>query len=266
MTHHVSARREFAAIETAAVAYRRQTRAAAVAVTMGNRGAMLVDGGPTPLLVPVPAVSPGDSLGAGDCFAARAAVALAKGAVVSEAVVEAVGGASDFVAHGGVMRIGDAQWPFSGERAAGDVAAAVRARGGTIVAAGGCFDLLHAGHVALLHAARRLGDCLVVLLNSDASVRRLKGAGRPRQPAADRAAILLALECVDAVEVFDDDTPGRSLEKLQPDLFVKGGDYAVDDLPERAILARWGGQAVLLPYLSGRSTTALLDGVSARAH
>jgi D-beta-D-heptose 7-phosphate kinase / D-beta-D-heptose 1-phosphate adenosyltransferase len=266
MTHRVVGSREFAAVESAAIAYRRRTRASAVAVTMGNRGAMLVDGGSTPLLVPVPAVSPGDSLGAGDCFAARAAAALANGAVVSEAVVDAVHGASEFVARGGVSSMAEPEQTPTDKRAANEVAAAIRARGGTIVATGGCFDLLHAGHVALLRAARRLGDCLVVFLNSDASVRRLKGDGRPCQPAADRAAILLALECVDAVEIFEDDTPVRSLGALQPDLFVKGGDYAADELPERAVLAQWGGQAVLLPYLSGRSTTALIEGATARAH
>ncbi|MFF9281602.1 D-glycero-beta-D-manno-heptose 1-phosphate adenylyltransferase [Streptomyces griseosporeus] len=136
--------------------------------------------------------------------------------------------------------------------------ARVRAAGGTVVATGGCFDLLHAGHVRLLQAARRIGDCLVVCVNSDDSVRRRKGAGRPVNPLDDRVRVLRALACVDAVAVFDEDTPERLLADLRPDVWVKGGDYAGADLPEAALLQEWGGQAVLLPYLDGRSSTSLL--------
>jgi rfaE bifunctional protein nucleotidyltransferase chain/domain len=126
-----------------------------------------------------------------------------------------------------------------------------------VVATGGCFDMLHAGHVSMLTAARALGDCLIVCLNSDASVRRLKGAGRPVNSAADRAAVLAALECVDCVTVFDEDTPAAALRMLRPDLWVKGGDYGGQDLPEASVLGAWGGQAVTVPYLDGRSTTRL---------
>ncbi|MFP8964879.1 D-glycero-beta-D-manno-heptose 1-phosphate adenylyltransferase, partial [Streptomyces nanhaiensis] len=137
--------------------------------------------------------------------------------------------------------------------------ARVRAAGGTVVATGGCFDLLHAGHVGLLQAARRTGDCLVVCLNSDASVRRRKGPGRPINPLADRVRVLRALECVDAVAVFDEDTPEELLERLRPDVWVKGGDYALADLPEAALVEGWGGQAVLLPYLDGRSSSRIAE-------
>ncbi len=133
----------------------------------------------------------------------------------------------------------------------------VRARGGTVVATGGCFDLLHAGHVGLLESARRIGDCLIVCVNSDASVTRLKGAGRPLNPLADRVRVLAGLGSVDAVAVFDGDTPVELLSRLRPDVWVKGGDYAVEDLPEARELRGWGGQAVVLPYLDGRSTTRL---------
>jgi rfaE bifunctional protein nucleotidyltransferase chain/domain len=128
-----------------------------------------------------------------------------------------------------------------------------------VVATGGCFDLLHAGHLATLYAARRLGDHLVVCLNSDASVRRLKGPERPLQRAEDRAAVLSALGCVDEVLVFDEDTPVRLLEELRPHVFVKGGDYDPSQLPEAAALARWGGQAVAVPYRRGCSTTRLIE-------
>jgi rfaE bifunctional protein nucleotidyltransferase chain/domain len=139
-----------------------------------------------------------------------------------------------------------------------DVVQRVRAAGGTVVATGGCFDLLHAGHVALLRAARALGDCLVVCLNSDDSVRRLKGPSRPLVPAVDRARVLQALEYVDAVMVFDEDTPVDVLRRIRPDVWAKGGDYAGTDVPESAVLEEWGGQAVVLPYLKGRSTTGLV--------
>jgi rfaE bifunctional protein nucleotidyltransferase chain/domain len=128
-----------------------------------------------------------------------------------------------------------------------------------VVATGGCFDLLHAGHVSLLQAARALGDCLVVLLNTDASVRRLKGPDRPLVAEADRAEVLLALECVDAVVAFDEDTPQAALERLRPHVFAKGGDYELDTLPEAATMARLGGEAVVLPYVPGRSTSALIE-------
>jgi rfaE bifunctional protein nucleotidyltransferase chain/domain/rfaE bifunctional protein kinase chain/domain len=240
-------------------------RAAAVAVTLGSDGAVLVEGDGAPLVVPAPPVRGGDPCGAGDRFAATAALLLAGGALVSEAVVGAVAAASAFVAAGGASRVGAHGVAGDEGRARSHpephvVAAAVRARGGTVVATGGCFDVLHAGHVGLLKEARALGDCLIVCLNSDASVRRLKGPGRPRAPVADRAAVLLALECVDGVAVFEEDTPVEVLEQLRPDVFVKGGDYAGADLPEAPVLARWGGQAVVVPYLEGRSTTQLLAG------
>jgi rfaE bifunctional protein nucleotidyltransferase chain/domain len=142
--------------------------------------------------------------------------------------------------------------------------AAVRASGGTVVATGGCFDLLHAGHVATLRAARALGDCLVVCLNSDDSVRRLKGPERPLVRLADRVAVLEAVGCVDVVVPFDERTPEAVLRRLRPDVFAKGGDYALAELPEAALLESWGGQAVILPYLEGRSTTQLLKEVVRR--
>ncbi|MDA8392353.1 MAG: PfkB family carbohydrate kinase [Actinomycetota bacterium] len=135
---------------------------------------------------------------------------------------------------------------------------AVRRRGGTVVATGGCFDVLHIGHLELLRNARSLGDLLVVLVNSDESVRRLKGAGRPLVNQGERAALLAALDPVDAVVVFDEDDPGAVLAKLEPDLFVKGGDYAGRRIPEADVLAAWGGSVVTVPYVSGRSTSELV--------
>jgi D-beta-D-heptose 7-phosphate kinase / D-beta-D-heptose 1-phosphate adenosyltransferase len=268
--------------------------AAGIAVTLGPRGALLVEGSGAPMVMPATPAPGGDPCGAGDRFAATAAGLLADGALPSEAVAAAVAAATTFVTAGGAttVRIGpvgvDAAHPHPpapappvGERSpspgeqgsavhnphmerAMALIAAVRTQGGTVVATGGCFDLLHAGHVATLRAARALGDCLVVCLNSDDSVRRLKGLERPLVPEVDRVAVLEALGCVDAVVPFDERTPEAVLQRLRPDVFAKGGDYALADLPEAALLATWGGQAVVLPYLEGRSTTQLMKEVVRR--
>ncbi|MEU1850608.1 D-glycero-beta-D-manno-heptose 1-phosphate adenylyltransferase [Streptomyces sp. NPDC019990] len=253
-------RRDLHAAAHSAAALVAHWRVAAVAVTLGARGALL-SYGDHPLLVPAPAAHHGDSCGAGDRFAATAAGLLADGVLVAAAVEGAVASASGFVAAGGASAVPDADDappPPPGDDPHA-LAARIRAAHGTVVAAGGCFDLLHAGHVGLLQAARGLGDCLVVCVNSDASVRRRKGEGRPVTPLADRIRVLRALACVDAVAVFDEDTPERLLADLRPDVWVKGGDYAAADLPEAALLQKWGGQAVLLPYLDGRSSTALME-------
>jgi rfaE bifunctional protein nucleotidyltransferase chain/domain len=239
-------------------------RAAGVAVTLGDRGVLLArPGSGTPMLVPVPYRADGDPCGAGDCFAATTAAALADGLLPEEALQRAVAEAAAFVAAGGAGNpdLWRTEPPLgSADDAATDafaLAESVRARGGTVVATGGCFDLVHAGHVGLLESARRIGDCLIVCLNSDASVTRRKGPGRPLNPATDRARVLAALGSVDAVVVFEEDTPEAVLARLRPDVWVKGGDYSVQDLPEAETLRAWGGQAVVLPYLDGRSTTLL---------
>ncbi|EMF01207.1 D-glycero-beta-D-manno-heptose 1-phosphate adenylyltransferase [Streptomyces mobaraensis NBRC 13819 = DSM 40847] len=239
----------------------RRWHAVSVAVTLGGRGALLSQGD-SPLLVPTAARHSGDACGAGDCFAATAAGLLGDGALPAEAVQEAVAAATRYVAEGGPRAVSGGPSPappFAGgtDTDALRLARRVRAAGGTVVAAGGCFDLLHAGHVSLLQQARGIGDCLIVCLNSDASVRRRKGDGRPINPLHDRIRVLRALQCVDAVAVFDEDTPEALLSELRPHIWVKGGDYAVEQLPEAPQLASWGGQAVLLPYLDGRSSTLL---------
>jgi rfaE bifunctional protein nucleotidyltransferase chain/domain/rfaE bifunctional protein kinase chain/domain len=241
---------------------------AALAVTLGARGALLC----TPQgceLVPVPgaAAPPGqDTCGAGDAFAAAAAGALLHGASLHQAVTAAVDAAARFVASGGAAAL-DAPAtvsamvrPGTGSTAL-DVAARLRSGGSRLVATGGCFDLLHPGHLGLLRAARALGDGLVVCLNSDESVRRRKGPGRPIVPAADRMAMLEALEPVDAVAVFDEDTPAALLDLLRPDVWVKGGDYAVADLPEAEVVRRHDGEIVIIPMAEGYSTSRLVSAV-----
>ncbi len=237
-----------------------------VCVTRGADGAVLA--GPDGPLTAVAAdrVPIGDPCGAGDRFAVRATEILAGGGSAPEAVRAAVAAASAFVAAGGAAQVGVPGPATVGRAATGlarsghaNVLARVRARGGTVVATGGCFDLLHPGHIETLRAARTLGDCLVVCLNSDRSVRRLKGPSRPIVAEADRSAVLSALGCVDAIAVFDEDTPAEILRTLRPDVWVKGGDYAAADLPEAEVLAEWGGRAVVLPFVEGRSTTRLIE-------
>jgi rfaE bifunctional protein nucleotidyltransferase chain/domain/rfaE bifunctional protein kinase chain/domain len=260
-----------------------------VAITRGAAGAVLSFGAGSPLALPAPPVRCVDPCGAGDRFAATAAAALAGGAVPSEAVAAAVQAASAFVAVGGARGLAASADEAAGGVPAGDDAAGavptgtsraagrevlalagdlghvdrVRASGGRVVATGGCFDLLHAGHVATLEAARRLGDCLVVCLNSDASVRRLKGEGRPVVGECDRARVLAALESVDAVVVFGEETPHRLLGQLRPDVWVKGGDYTAETLPESELVESWGGTVVVVPYLADRSTTRLVHLITA---
>ena len=259
----------WAALTAQARRLRAGWRAGAVAVTCGAEGALLVSGDGAPLVIPVdhPVVA-ADSCGAGDAFAAATAVALCVGAVVSEAVQAGVIAASQFVAAGGASSM-EAAPPAEhvsgdpGELAPAAARLEVRRRGGTVVATGGCFDVLHAGHVRTLERARRLGDHLVVLLNSDASVRRLKGPGRPVQGETDRADVLRSLACVDEVVIFGDDTPVPMLERLRPDVFVKGGDYAATAIPEQTAMASWGGAVVTVPFLAGRSTTRILERIGA---
>ncbi|MER5745047.1 D-glycero-beta-D-manno-heptose 1-phosphate adenylyltransferase [Streptomyces sp. NPDC002225] len=236
--------------------------AASVAVTLGADGVLLSQGGP-PLLVPAPWRARGDCCGAGDRFAATAAGRLADGELTELAVREAVEAAARFVTDGGAHAALDVLPAGDGgpdpARGAHALAHRVRENKGTVVAAGGCFDLIHAGHVELLQAARAVGDCLIVCVNSDESVRRRKGPGRPVVPVADRVRVLRALDCVDAVAVFDEDTPERLLGELRPHVWAKGGDYALAELPEAALLENWGGQVVLLPYLDGRSSSRLVE-------
>jgi rfaE bifunctional protein nucleotidyltransferase chain/domain len=144
-----------------------------------------------------------------------------------------------------------------------ELADRIRRTGGRLVATGGCFDLLHRGHVSLLEQARALGDALIVCLNSDSSVRRAKGPGRPVVSQQDRARVLRALAAVDGVAIFDDSTPANLLARLQPDIWVKGTDYANRPMPEAETVRQYGGQVVLVPVVPGYSTTRL---VSAALH
>jgi rfaE bifunctional protein nucleotidyltransferase chain/domain len=134
-----------------------------------------------------------------------------------------------------------------------------RSRGRRIVFTNGVFDLLHPGHVRYLQQARGLGDVLIVGVNADASVRRNKGAARPITPQHERAEILSALECVDAVVIFDQDTPAEIVRLVQPDILVKGADWPADQIVGRDTVEARGGRVVLVPVEQGHSTSAIVD-------
>jgi D-beta-D-heptose 7-phosphate kinase / D-beta-D-heptose 1-phosphate adenosyltransferase len=246
--------------------------ARAVAVTLGSAGAVVRHRHGACSAAPAPQVDEQDPCGAGDHFAGGVAAALARGATVDEAVAEAVIGAAGFVARGGgaAVRRQGARWVQPAERdsdrapralagldAAVQLATEVRAAGGTVVAAGGSFDGLHTGHIGTLQAARALGDCLLVLVNSDESLARRTGGDGPLVPLEERLAALAALDCVDAVAVFDADDPRRVLGSLRPHLWAKGGDHDPAELPETPLVRSWGGEVVAVPYRPGRTAVAV---------
>ncbi|MFI8567034.1 PfkB family carbohydrate kinase [Rhodococcus sp. NPDC078407] len=252
----------------------RHWNARAAAVTVGPRGAVLTTASDNRTVDVVPSVrgvsgaTDPDTCGAGDRFAAAATAALLDGMPVHDAVQNAVDSASAFVVDGGAVRVstcagslGHTGGSTDDTRDAVALAEHVRRTGGRVVATGGCFDLLHRGHVGLLRQARLMGDVLIVCLNSDASVRRAKGPSRPAVSQADRARVLCELGSVDAVLVFDEDTPEEALAFLRPDVWVKGGDYAPEDLPEAKVVAHFGGDTVIVPTVQGYSTSSIVNSI-----
>src|SRR5918997_2888638 len=144
---------------------------------------------------------------------------------------------------------------------AAEMRARLRAEGRRLVFTNGCFDLLHVGHVRYLAAARALGDALLVAVNSDASVRVLKGEGRPVMNEAERTEMLAALAAVDFVTVFEEESPRRLISELLPDVLVKGGDYAPEEIHGREEVERAGGRVLSLPFVEGVSTTGIVERV-----
>jgi D-beta-D-heptose 7-phosphate kinase/D-beta-D-heptose 1-phosphate adenosyltransferase len=239
-----------------------------VVLTLDRHGAMLLEQGRDAVHIPTIARTVYDVTGAGDMVLAALAAAVGNGAAWAEAVRFANAAAGLEVEVFGVEpipleRIHHALLVDHG-RLAGKSRelpealveiAAHRREGRSIVFTNGCFDLLHAGHIQLLRFAKSQGDVLVVGINDDASVRRLKGPERPVHTARDRAEILGELASVDIVVVFAEDTPERLLEAIRPDVLVKGGDYSIDRVVGRELVESYGGRIALAPMLEGRSTT-----------
>ena len=140
----------------------------------------------------------------------------------------------------------------------------LKATGKKIVFTNGCFDIIHAGHVIYLTEAKKLGDILIIGLNSDDSVRRLKGKSRPVNNQTDRAAILSALKSVDFVTVFDEDTPFKLIRLLKPDILVKGGDYRAEDIVGYDVVLKNGGKVVVVPFVEGHSTSNVISRLSSK--
>ena len=247
--------------------------ASLVVVTLDEDGAVLLERGRPPHRAYTERIDRPSTTGAGDSFAAAFTLALGAGADSITAVEIGVAAASVVVRERGtaVCDIGELQRSLGlverallTEAEMTSAIAAHRQAGRRIVFTNG-FSMLHRGHVTYLEQAKRLGDVLVLALNSDDSVRRLKGADRPLNSADDRAAVLAALSCVDHLAVFDEDSPRRLLEVVRPDLYVKGGDYTPQMLPEAPLVEQLGGSVRILPYVEDRSTTSLLERIRASA-
>ena len=148
--------------------------------------------------------------------------------------------------------------------AATDICNSYRKAGKKVVFTNGCFDILHAGHVTYLADAKSEGDILILGLNSDASIQRLKGPKRPIVPEADRVIVMSALQMIDHIVVFEDDTPEHTIATLKPDIHVKGGDYTVADLPESKIVQAYGGKVVIKSFLNNHSTSDIIQTIKER--
>lgn len=141
----------------------------------------------------------------------------------------------------------------------GNVVTTLKAEGKKIVFTNGCFDILHVGHVRYLNEAKALGDILILGLNSDSSVKSLKGSNRPINNESDRAEVLSALKAIDYVVIFDEKTAENIVGEVKPDIYAKGGDYSIDTLPEAKIVAEHGGKTVLLQLVNGKSSTNIIN-------
>lgn len=245
-----------------------RTGASLVAVTLDADGAIAFEpGSPAYRSYTRPAPDARAS-GAGDTFVAALTLAIAAGLDGPRATDLAAAAAAVAVSGSGTTVCSRAaldHW-FAADRCAvmdagraAEAVAAERARGRRIVFANGCFDILHPGHIATLDRAKALGDVLVVAVNDDEGVRRRKGDGRPVNRLEDRMEVLAALSCVDLVVPFGEDTPVALLERLRPDVVVKGGDYRADDLPEAEVVRAYGGEMAIVPIVEDRSTTGIIE-------
>jgi D-beta-D-heptose 7-phosphate kinase/D-beta-D-heptose 1-phosphate adenosyltransferase len=254
----------------------RQLDCEAVVLTLDRDGALLLERGSGPLAVPTVAREVYDVTGAGDVMLAGLAAARANGLTWPDAVRFANAAAGLEVQIFGVKPIPLADVHRELLRQAGRLTgklrtidelvgeiASIRRHGGRVVFTNGCFDVLHAGHVSLLERSAQLGDFLVVGLNSDDSVRRLKGDGRPVHTALDRARVLGALEPVGAVVFFEDDTPIKLIEALKPEVLVKGADYAGKEVVGQGVVEAAGGRVELVDLVQGLSTTRALSRLGA---
>ncbi len=250
-------------------------------VTRGPRGMALFGDGSDPLMIAARSREVFDVSGAGDTVIATMAACVAAGLSFGQAAGVANVAAGIVVGKVGTQPVhweelerdlaesrqtsASALWKVADPREATARISRWRQAEQRIVFTNGCFDLLHPGHVSLLHQARQFGDRLIVGLNSDTSIRRLKGDDRPILPGQDRAAILSALEDVDMVVFFEEDTPLNLIEQLRPDILVKGADYRIEEVVGREIVEAYGGKVSLVNILPGHSTSAIAQKISDQA-
>ncbi|MCE5230265.1 D-glycero-beta-D-manno-heptose-7-phosphate kinase [bacterium] len=261
------------ALVEAAAELRRVVKGRAVVITRGAQGVSVFERGRAATHVPAQARAVFDVTGAGDTFIATLGLALAAGASIAEAarlgnaagsiVVGKLGAATaDPAELLAAVRPGHAGWKLrSAEQIASEIEA-LRAAGKRIVFTNGCFDLLHIGHLKFLERARALGDVLIVAINSDASVRRLKKPPRPILGEEERAALLASLDAVDFIVVFDEDTPEKLLERLKPDILVKGKVPGVSGVVGRDIVENYGGKVEVLPLMGAVTTDSMLERIA----
>ncbi len=244
------------------------TGAQIVAVTLDRDGAVVLERGRPPYRTYAARGDAPNCSGAGDTFAAALALALAAGAQTPVAAETAAAASAVAVAKRGTSACSlEELWAQISQEGARilDLTALLprleehRRRGERIVFTNGCFDILHRGHIAVLTRGKMLGDVLVVGLNSDGSVARLKGAGRPINSLEYRAQVLAALSCVDYIVPFEEETPAGLLRAIRPDVYVKGGDYTRDALPEAELVQEMGGIVEIAPYVDDHSTTGIIQ-------
>jgi D-beta-D-heptose 7-phosphate kinase / D-beta-D-heptose 1-phosphate adenosyltransferase len=258
-----------AAVAEAARALIAAANLQAMVVTLGNRGMLVVPANGPPILIPAVQCAVYDVTGAGDTAIAVLAVSLAAKASFVAAAQIANAAAGIAVGQVGTVAVdnegicaalmdGAATKVLSRQELA-TRAASWRLAGKRIAFTNGCFDLLHSGHLSLLREARKLGDVLVLAINSDASIRRLKGEERPLVGQSERAALLAALDCVDAVTIFEEDTPLEAIHSVGPQVLVKGADYRIEQVVGREFVEASGGRVALVPLVPDKSTTALVQ-------
>jgi D-beta-D-heptose 7-phosphate kinase/D-beta-D-heptose 1-phosphate adenosyltransferase len=245
----------------------KSTGARIVAVTLDREGALVFEEHHDPYRTFARSAPQKHAAGAGDTFLSAFALALAAGGATPVAAELASTAASIVVGkdHTAACSATELKHHLTDDSCQRCDAASVlpalaehRRHKRQIVLTNGCFDILHRGHITYLEQARRLGDVLVVGVNSDESIRRLKGPGRPINSLHDRMRVLAALSCIDHVVSFDEDTPHRLVEAVRPDVFVKGGDYTRQTLPEAELVERLGGTVKILPFVDDRSTTGII--------
>ena len=250
----------------------RELQLQALLVTRSEKGMTLLRSDAAPLHLPTQAREVFDVTGAGDTVIATLTAAIAAGADLEQAVTLSNAAAGITVGKLGAATVSPAELEAALDpHPIGDSAAGVfdedallvwmeqaRAAGQRVVMTNGCFDLLHVGHLRYLEQARKLGDGLVVAVNDDDSVRRLKGPTRPLNAVADRMRLLAGLKCVDAVVAFGEDTPARLIGRVLPDILVKGGDYTVEQVAGHEAVAAAGGRTVILDFYDGYSTTSTI--------